>query len=274
MADRYTYVPLIGLFIAASLGGLSDSSPVGPDGRNLSWSRALPCCRVLMILARSQVETWQSSLTLFERALASTKVNPLAHHNIGAFYLDKGDCQKAVPHFLEAIRIKETYAYPYHGLGVCASRQTPPTGAHLFLQEGAGARSLDDAGPDRPRYLYMKQEEFGSAAEDFEQALRIKPDHDAAHANLGLIYMSQGRLGDRRGSFERSEETQSRQRGGAQQSGSSLHTTGKDRRRARCVSKSPGTRSRSSPDRKESANTLEGRRERTGTDRGRRRCRA
>ena len=61
--------------------------------------------------------------------LLVTKVNPVAHHNIGAFFMDHNDCQKAVPHFLKAIQMKENYAYPYHGLGVCASRENPPTGA-------------------------------------------------------------------------------------------------------------------------------------------------
>lgn len=193
MADRYTYIPLIGFFIAVAWGA-ERLIVERPGWKTPFMVSSLAVLSVLMILARSQVETWQSSLTLFEKALAATKVNPLAHHNVGAFYLDQGDCQKAVPHFLEAIRMKENYAYPYHGLGVCASRQTPPTGALYFFGRALEldphmTRALNDRG-----ILYMKQGEFGSAAEDFEQALRIKPDHDAAHANLGLIYMSQGRL--------------------------------------------------------------------------------
>ena len=193
MADRYTYIPLIGLFIALAWGSARFVA-VCPGLKRPVVVSSLVVLSGLMLLARAQVETWKNTVTLFEQALAATEVNPLAHHNIGAFYMDQNDCRKAVPHFLEAIRMKENYAYPYHGLGVCASRETPPTGAMYFFRKALEidprlTRALIDRG-----VLFMNQGKFGAAAEDFEQALRIKPDHEAAHANLGLIYLNQGKL--------------------------------------------------------------------------------
>jgi Flp pilus assembly protein TadD len=193
MADRYTYIPLIGLFIAVAWGA---ERLIAERSR---WKipfivSSLAVLSVLMILARSQVETWQSSLTLFEQALTATKVNPLAHHNIGAYYLEKNDCQRAVPHFLEAIRMKENYAYPYDALGVCASRRIPPTGALYFFAKALEIDPrLTKAMVDRG-ILLMKQGKFNSAAEDFRHALRIKPNHEVAHANLGLILLHAGDL--------------------------------------------------------------------------------
>ncbi len=193
MADRYTYIPLVGLFIAA-VWGAKRIIAEWPRWKKPFTVSSLAVLSILMILARTQVESWQSSLTLFEQALAATEVNPLAHHNIGAFYLDQNNCRKAVPHFLEAIRVKQNYAYPYHGLGVCASRQTPPTGALYFFGKALEidprmTRALTDRG-----VFHMKHGKFDLAMNDFGQALRIKPDHDAAHANMGLIYLSQGKL--------------------------------------------------------------------------------
>ncbi len=195
MADRYTYIPLIGLFIALAWGAerITGWKP---------WLRQPLIVSIfvvlagLLFLARLQVGTWENTLTLFEQALAATKVNPLAHNNIGVYYMDRNDCQKAVPHFLEAIRIKENYAYPYHGLGVCASRMSPPTGAMYFFRKALEidpqlTRALVDRG-----IFSMKQGNFDSAAEDFEQALRIKPDHTAARGNLGLIRLHEGKLAE------------------------------------------------------------------------------
>lgn len=193
MADRYTYIPLIGLFITLAWG-VERLITRWPGFKRPVIASSLVVLSILMVLARSQVDTWKNTVTLFQQALAATEVNPLAHHNIGAFYMGRDDCQMAVPHFLEAIRMKENYAYPYHGLGVCASRQSPPTGAHYFFGR---ALELD---PRMTRTLiergvfHMKQGNLDSAMNDFEQARRIKPDHDAAHANLGLIYLSQGKL--------------------------------------------------------------------------------
>jgi Tfp pilus assembly protein PilF len=193
MADRYTYIPLIGLFIALAWGA-ERLVAVCPGLKRPVVVSSLVVLSGLMLLARAQVETWKNTVTLFEQALAATEVNPLAHHNIGAFYMDKNDCRKAVPHFLEAIRMKENYAYPYHGLGVCASRETPPTGAMYFFRKALEldprlTRALIDRG-----VLLMNQGKFDAAAEDFEQALRIKPDHEAAHVNLGLVRLREGKL--------------------------------------------------------------------------------
>jgi Tfp pilus assembly protein PilF len=193
MADRYTYIPLIGLFIAVAWGAerlIADR----PGWKKPFMVSSLAVLSILMVLTRYQVDTWKNTITVFEQALAATDINPMACQKLGEFYLEQNDCQKAAPQFLEAIRMKANYAYPYHGLGVCASRQNPPTGALYFFGRALEldplmTRALNDRG-----IFYMKQGEFGSAAEDFEQALRIKPDHDAAHTNLGLIYMSQGRL--------------------------------------------------------------------------------
>jgi protein O-mannosyl-transferase len=192
MADRYTYIPLVGLFIAISWGMKSIVE------RQPKWKHAiivviLIALSGLLFLARAQVGTWKNSLTLFGHALLVTEVNPVAHHNIGAFYLDQNDCQKAVPHFMKAIEMKENYADPYHGLGVCASRETPPAEAMYFFTKALGidprlTRALIDRG-----VFSMKQGKLDEAVEDFRQALRIDPAHEGALTNLGMLTILQGK---------------------------------------------------------------------------------
>ena len=195
MADRYTYIPLVGLFIALAWG--AERIVAGwPRWKSPAILLSIVAISGLLFLARSQVETWKNSVTLFEQALAATEVNPVAHQKIGEFYLDRNDCSRAVPHFLKAIEMKENYAYAYHGLGVCASRETPPAGALYFFRH---ALQLD---PQLTRtllsrgVLLMQLGRHEEAVEDFRQLLRLDPSHEAAHTNLGLIFVHLGKPED------------------------------------------------------------------------------
>jgi protein O-mannosyl-transferase len=193
MADRYTYIPLVGLFIAVAWG-MKSIVERQPKWRHAVIAILLVALSGLLLVAKAQVETWKNSVTLFEQALAATEINPMAHNNIGAFYMDQNDCHKAVPHFLKAIQMKANYASPYHGLGVCASRETPPTGAMYFFRKALEIDPrLTSALVDRG-VLFMKQGKLDEAIEDFRQALRIKPDHEGAHTNTGLILLQRGKL--------------------------------------------------------------------------------
>ena len=195
MADRYTYIPLVGLFIVLAWG-IERFVARWPRWQRPVVVISLVALSGLLVLARSQVETWKNSETLFEQALAVTEVNHGAHHNIGAFYLDQNDCQKAVPHFLEAIQIKENYANPYHGLGVCASRENNIEGAHHYFRqailiEPRFAECRIDRG-----LLLAQQGRIDEAAEDFQYVLRINPAHEAAHNNMGMLLIQQGKHGE------------------------------------------------------------------------------
>ncbi len=195
MADRYTYIPLLGLFMALAWGAKEIVA------RRPGWKIGIIGLSVLFITvllfpARAQIETWQNSVILFEHALTVIKDNPVARFNIGAHYLQRNECTKAVPHFLDAIEMKKDFALAFHCLGVCDSRGGYAAGAlHYF-----GQAILIDPQFKMPRIdrglLLMQQGRLEEAVEDFRQVLRIDPAHETAHANLGLIFLQQGKLGD------------------------------------------------------------------------------
>jgi Flp pilus assembly protein TadD len=195
MADRYAYLPLVGIFIAVAWGTKEIVS------RHPAWKLSIMVAFLfalsgLLPAARAQVETWENSITLFENALTVTKVNPVARYNIGAHYLEKNDCKKAVPHFLEAIEMKKDFAKAFHCLGVCASREGNADGALYYF----GQAILIDYCLRMPRIdrglLLMQQGRLDVAVEDFRQVLLIDPTDEAAHTNLGLIFLRQGNLAD------------------------------------------------------------------------------
>ena len=105
MADRYTYIPLIGLFIIVSWG-------IAELAEKLKCKPVVPvalACLVLLslsILTYRQVSFWKDSITLFERTVSVTKNNDILHYNLGRLYLQKGVHDKAISHWTQAVNIK------------------------------------------------------------------------------------------------------------------------------------------------------------------------
>lgn len=193
MADRYTYLPLVGLFIVVAWGAKS-LVEMRPLLKHVVSAFVLVALAGLLIPARTQVETWRNSLTLFEQALRTTEVNPLAHHNIGAYYLERNECQKAVPHFLLALEEKKDYPYALNNLAVCTSHGNDPERAlRLFEKAIRIDPRFTKARIDRGNYL-MRLGRLEDAGKDFLGILIMKPDHEVAHTNLALIFVQQGKL--------------------------------------------------------------------------------
>ena len=195
LADRYTYIPLVGLFIAL-VWGMKELAIKRPDSKINITVLSLVTITALLLAARAQVATWENSLTLFERALAVTERNPLAHNNIGAFYLERNECQKAVPYFLKAIEMRKDYAYPYGNLGVCAARRNDTEQALDFFRQAIllnprFTKAMIDRG------LYLTQlGRLEEATESFQEVLRINPDYESAHVNLSSIFNRKNRLAE------------------------------------------------------------------------------
>ncbi len=162
MADRYTYVPLIGLFIMV-VWGIADLA----DERlpQLWRSRALAAgAAVSLVLCAAltirQVHFWRSSETLFKRAVQVTRNNYLAHNNLGFYYSGKGRLAEAMEQYRQSLKIKPDYEDALNNLG----------------------------------YALAGQRKFAEAIPLYEQALRIRPKHGEVHNNLGNALSETGRV--------------------------------------------------------------------------------
>jgi len=158
-ADRYTYIPLTGLAIILAWGGADLVSRLKP-GRILPLLAASVAALALSIAGSSQVSYWKDSITLFERTIAVTKNNWMAHNSLGSALKDAGRLDESIRSYHESIRIKPYFQEAHNNLGV----------------------ALTAAG--------KKQE----AAESFRTALRLKPDYAEAHDNLGVVLAQMGGL--------------------------------------------------------------------------------
>jgi len=161
MADRYTYVPLIGLFIVMAWG-VPDILARWPYRRAALATLTAGLLAAIMICSRLQVRYWQDSITLFQHTLCVDPDNPTAHTNLGVAFAGQGEVEKAIWHYAEALRIEPNYLEARINLGGAL----------------AGQGKLEEA---IAHYL---------------EALRIKPDFADAHYNLGNALSRRGRLAD------------------------------------------------------------------------------
>ncbi|MEP6709269.1 MAG: tetratricopeptide repeat protein, partial [Verrucomicrobiota bacterium] len=117
MADRYSYVPLIGIFVAL-IWGLRDCL------RYFAWNQAYSVTGASLVFAACAIAThhqlyyWKDSVTLFKHALASTTGNLVAHINLGAALMGEGKNSEALQHYLAAVKIKPGNAKAHYNLGI------------------------------------------------------------------------------------------------------------------------------------------------------------
>jgi len=196
MADRYTYIPLVGLFIALAWG--AERVIAGwPGCKRPALLFSLIALVGLLFLAKSQVEIWKNSVSLFEHALAVSEFNPVAHNNLGAAYdASEGSCEKALSHFLRAIELKKDYAEAYDNLGVCAFREGYHEEAVRYFRRAAEVDPQFTRARVNLGLMMMKYGKLDAAEEEFRQVLRIDTTVEAAHVNLGAVFINQGKLDD------------------------------------------------------------------------------
>ena len=195
MADRYTYVPLIGLFIMVAWGV--------PDLVG-SWRYAKPALTVaaasllvaLMVCTSFQVKHWENSLSLFEHALRVTSNNSQIHNNLANVLTQKGMLQEAIPHYTKALEISPNYADAHTNLGVALAKQGRLEDA---IKHYSAALRIKPKSPETHNNLgvalYSQGDVLG-AIENYMTAVQLKPDYAEAHNNLGNGLAQQGRLAE------------------------------------------------------------------------------
>jgi len=157
MADRYTYISLIGLFIIVAWG-VPDLLKKWNYRKEILVVSSVICILCLSVLTWIQAGYWQNSITLFDHVLKVTRNNWLISNNRGLAYKNLGDYNQAIKDFEAAIGMKPDYAEAYYNRGL----------AHKALGN------------------------VGQAIADYSQAIRIKPNLVEAYNNRGNAYGESG----------------------------------------------------------------------------------
>ncbi len=201
MADRYTYVPSIGVFIMLAWGG----------GELLTHWRVPRAATVsiaaLMVTACAactlfQLRYWRNSETLFMHALRATGQNCVAYNILGLVLQRQGRLDEAVGHYAQALQLDPDYAVAHYNLAAAfrAKGMRDEAVAHfkqaLLLQPGF---ALAHNGLGR---VLLDRGSSGEALTELQQALRLAPDNAEVHNNLGIAYVRQGQTAEAVKHFE------------------------------------------------------------------------
>jgi tetratricopeptide (TPR) repeat protein len=164
MADRYFYIPSIGLFIALVFG-LADIAKTRHVALSLSAAIAGGVLLVLATLTNAQLHRWSNSFTLFNHALAVTRLNLVAEQGLGLVMVRSGRYDEAAAHFAKALRTKPD-----------------------FLETTSDADIRTNLG-----LLLAHQHKLPEAAEQLNEALRLNPNSAEAHVTLGVVLLRLGK---------------------------------------------------------------------------------
>ena len=186
-ADRYTYIPLIGLAIMLAWAA-AEFLPV-----RYAAVGATALCLVWTAAAWNNVESWQNSASLFRHAIESTDRNYVAYNGLGAALRNEGRLDEAIANFESALRAKPHFADAQDNLGEALSAQGRVDVAIPHLLE---AERLEPQSPEVRINLGSALNKAGRAKEaetEYRAALQLRPEDADAHAGLGLALMAQGR---------------------------------------------------------------------------------
>ncbi|MDX9822523.1 MAG: tetratricopeptide repeat protein [Syntrophales bacterium] len=182
MADRYAYVPQIGLFIIAAWG-VPDLLDKMPGKKAVLAALGLCTIAAFIFVSQQQMKTWQNTLTVFQQALRVTVDNSKAHHGMGMAYFRQGRADLAHAHLAESLRIRKEDRV-FNDLG------TVLMGQRRFAEAERQFREADRLKPGTARYAnnlgasLAAQGRLEEAVRHFREALRIDPDYATAKNNL------------------------------------------------------------------------------------------
>ncbi len=158
MADRYTYVPLTGIFVIIAWGMPDILSRWRYRGIVLAPAGCL-IIAALTALTWIQIGYWQNSITLFEHTLAVTRNNYTAHNNLATALDEAGRSNEAIEHYQKTLKINPNYVKARYNLG----------------------------------NAYQNLGKFDQAIEQWSSVLRLDQSHVQAHNNLGVALVRQGK---------------------------------------------------------------------------------
>ena len=195
MADRYAYVPLIGVFIIIAWGLPGLMAKWRYKKKVLSLAVGI-CIPILMAMTWVQVGHWKDSETLFKHTIRITDSKyldlALTHNNLGIVLEEKGRINEAITQYRTAMKVKPDFALPHNNLGnIMYSMQE--TEEAIAYYKSALKLNPDYAIAHNNLGIALEEKgELEGAIDHYREAVRLEPELVLAHYNLGIVLKEKG----------------------------------------------------------------------------------
>jgi tetratricopeptide (TPR) repeat protein len=194
-ADRYTYVPLVGVFLAAAWA-LPAAAP------RAVGAAAAGVLLVLGVLTHAQARRWHDSVTLFTHTLAVEERNPVAHTLLGMALAEQRDLERAVGHFERALELRPAFSAAHVALGAALAQLGRADDAVGHFEAALAVEPTSVDALNNLGRVLLDRGRIDEAIARYEAALALAPDRPMLHANLGMALGRRGRLDEARAALE------------------------------------------------------------------------
>ena len=192
-ADRYTYIPTVGLSIALAWGA-AEFVRSRPRLRTAMAAAAVASCLACAALTWRQAGFWQDTISLFRHSLSVTSGNFLGYNILGVALRDRGRLEEAITSYREALKIHPQFEEALVNLSRALSEQGRADEALTHVAAAAQIKPNDVEAQYNLGTELADRGRFAEAVEALQIAVRLKPDYAKAHANLGSALANLGRL--------------------------------------------------------------------------------
>ena len=199
MADRYTYVPYIGLSIMVAWG-LGDLLRGRRDDETAPSLAPIVCATVAIFAMIGgtwyQLRFWSNEFTLFSRAVEVTKNNDFSHIHVGLYLADHGKLDEAAQHYATALKINPYSDRAHNNLGNVYLRQGRLDAALREYQAALDLQPRSSVGHFNVGLVLEAKGFADQAASEYRKALEVQPDHTGARIYLCNILGRQGKMAE------------------------------------------------------------------------------
>lgn len=193
MADRYTYIPFIGLFIMIAWG----LQIIAGDNRFRRAAVSVAAGGTLLFFTACtwlQIGHWKDSVTLFSHAVKTVPDNYVAYESLGYALAERGKLDEAVYQYSEAIRISPDYERALTGMGNVLVKQGKIKEAIYYTNKALVINPDSAEAHFNMGFALMNEGRDSEAAHHYSEGLRIDPENAGIHFILGVISAEQGKF--------------------------------------------------------------------------------
>lgn len=201
-ADRYMYVPMVGLSIVVAWGAAEFAGESRWAKRALA-AAGIIACLASVVVAHAATEYWENSGTLFAHAIESTGANDIAENNLGQYLMKTERPGEAIAHFQTAVQLNPRYALAQSNLGTAIETIEGCAGSVPYYAAALRVNPLEVSANYNLGHCREREMDNLGSIPFFEAAIRADPDFVDAHFQLGAVFSQMpGREADALREFE------------------------------------------------------------------------